>query len=81
MNKLILAIRGYLNCLSWVLFETIKYIWDECPDLKFWNIPTHPADFLWYAERINGRVAMITLSSVLWLELLTGKGIWELVCG
>lgn len=81
MNKIIFSIRGYLNCLSWVLIETIKFILEECPDLKFWKIPTHPSDFLWYAERINGRIAMIVLSSVLWLELITGKGIWELTCG
>jgi hypothetical protein len=39
----------------------IEVIKEYCPDLNLGDIPTHPDDFLWYAERINGRIAMLTI--------------------
>jgi len=57
------------------------YCWlqAELPDLKFWNVPLHPRSFLRYGERINGRLAMLVLVLVLWLEFVTKKSIWALV--
>jgi hypothetical protein len=52
---------------------------DELPDLRFWNIPTHPRDFLHYSEVLNGRIAMIVLSVILWLEFISKESIWSLV--
>jgi hypothetical protein len=49
------------------------------PDLKFWIIPTHPRYFLKYGERINGRLAMLVLVAVLWLEFISKASIWKLV--
>jgi hypothetical protein len=57
--------------LQWILYEM--------PDLKFWIIPTHPRYFLKYGERINGRLAMLVLVAVLWLEFISKTSIWKLV--
>ena len=56
--------------------EVVK---EYCPDLNLLDIPSHPDDFLWYAERVNGRVAMLTILSVLMVELETKKSIFEIV--
>ena len=52
---------------------------EYCPDLNLLDIPTNPDDFLWYAERVNGRVAMLTILSVLMTEFATKKSIFEIV--
>jgi hypothetical protein len=52
---------------------------EYCPDLNLLDIPTNPDDFLWYAERVNGRVAMLTILSVLMAEFATKKSILEIV--
>ena len=52
---------------------------EYCPDLNLLDIPTNPDDFLWYAERVNGRVAMLTILSVLMAEFATKKSIFEIV--
>lgn len=57
----------------------VCYILDKCPDLFIRNIPTHPDDFLWYAERVNGRVAMITILSILVAEFATKRSIFQLI--
>jgi hypothetical protein len=56
----------------------LRYIAEELPDL-FGKIPTHPSDFLWYAERVNGRIAMITITTVLMLEFATKESIFSLI--
>ena len=56
--------------------EVVK---EYCPDLNLLDIPSHPDDFLWYAERVNGRVAMLTIASVLMAEFATKKSIFEIV--
>jgi hypothetical protein len=48
-------------------------------DLNPLNIPTHPEDFLWYAERVNGRIAMLTITSVLMAEFATKESIFQLI--
>jgi len=52
---------------------------EYCLDLNLLDIPTNPDDFLWYAERVNGRVAMLTIISVLMAEFATKKSIFEIV--
>ena len=58
------------------IYEVIK---EYCPDLNLSDIPTHPDDFLWYAERINGRIAMLTIVSVLMAEFATKKSIFQII--
>jgi hypothetical protein len=36
---------------------------------------------MWYAERVNGRVAMLVLSVVLLYEFTTHTSIWSLIDG
>lgn len=81
MDKIWLGIQGYCACFGWILMETLKWIWEECPDLKFWKPPTHFNDFAWYAERVNGRLAMLVLTTTLVLELVSHKSILEIVYG
>ena len=52
---------------------------EYCPDLNLLNIPTHPEDFLWYAERVNGRIAMLTITSVLMAEFATKESIFQII--
>jgi hypothetical protein len=49
------------------------------PDL--FGIPTHPNDFAWYAERMNGRLAMIAVTVILSVEFLTKESIWTTFYG
>jgi hypothetical protein len=65
MNKFVLTIQGYASCFGWIFASIWELILERCPDLKFWKPPTHPDDFLWYAERVNGRLAMLALTSLL----------------
>jgi hypothetical protein len=57
-----------------------RYIVREyCPDLNLLDIPTTPDDFFWYAERVNGRVAMLAMTSLLMAEFATHQSIFQLV--
>jgi len=47
--------------------------------LNIFNPPKEYEDFIWYAERVNGRVAMLTLTAVLILELINRTSIWSLI--
>jgi hypothetical protein len=64
MNKFWLGIQGYWSCVSWVPAALLKFIWEEAPDLKFWKRHTNFDDHIWYAERVNGRIAMLTLTFI-----------------
>jgi hypothetical protein len=76
MNKVWASIQGIWFCLSFIA----KEIWNEyLVDLHPNKIPLHPNDYLWFAERWNGRVAMITIIAVLQLELIYKVSIWELI--
>jgi len=79
MNKFWYGVQGYASCFGWMFGAIFKFIWEECPDLKFWKWHTNIGDHIWYAERVNGRVAMLVLSIVLILELILHKSIWDLV--
>jgi hypothetical protein len=65
MNKFWLAFQGYFSCVSWIPGALLKFIWEECPDLKFWKRHTNLDDHIWYAERVNGRIAMLALTFLL----------------
>jgi hypothetical protein len=77
MKKIISFITGWWSCVSWIFPALLE----DCVDLKFWNFPTNIDDLLWYAERVNGRVAMLTLVSVLSIEIFTHESIWSLFGG
>jgi hypothetical protein len=76
MNKAVLWIQDLYNCLSWIVKEIVNRY---CPDLNISNLPTHPEDYLWYAERFNGRAAMLAVIFILQWELVTHKSIWEFI--
>jgi len=76
MNKAVLWIQGWYNCLSWIIQEIVSHY---CPDLNIATLPTHPEDYLWYAERFNGRAAMLAVIFILQWEFVTHKSIWEFV--
>jgi hypothetical protein len=65
MNKFWLGVQGYWSCVSWIPGALLKFIWEEFPDLKFWKRHTNFDDHIWYAERVNGRIAMLALSFLL----------------
>jgi len=65
MNKFWLGVQGYWSCISWLPAALLKFIWEEFPDLKFWKQHTNFDDHIWYAERVNGRIAMLVLSFLL----------------
>ena len=71
----LLVISFFLNVKAF-LANVIK---EYCPDLNALNIPTHPEDFLWYAERVNGRIAMLTITSVLMAEFATKESIFQII--
>lgn len=68
-------IQDFWYCVSWIFVG----LFENCVDLKFWQLPNHPNDLLWYAERVNGRLAMITLVVVLHLELFKHESIWKII--
>ena len=65
MNKFLLGLQGYLSCLGWMLPALWEWILEMSPDLRFWKWHTNLDDHLWYAERVNGRLAMLTLTFLL----------------
>jgi hypothetical protein len=79
MNKFWYGVQGYASCFSWVFQAIAKWIWEECPDLKFWKRHNNFDDHIWYAERVNGRLAMLVLTTVLILELVSGNSIWDFI--
>jgi len=69
-------IVGIGGCFSWIF----KTFWDEyLVDLHSDKFPWHPNDYIWYAERWNGRVAMIAVLVILQLELVYKVSIWEMI--
>lgn len=62
MNKFLLGTQGYISCLSWVFPALWEWILEQSPDLRFWRWHTNWDDHLWYAERVNGRLAMLALT-------------------
>ena len=71
--------KGFLIRLSEFKTCITEYIRTELVDLNIFNPPKEYEDFIWYAERVNGRVAMLTLTTVLILELINRTSIWSLI--
>lgn len=62
MNKFFLGVQGYWSCLGWAFPALWAWILETLPDLRFWKWHTNLDDHLWYAERVNGRLAMLALT-------------------
>jgi hypothetical protein len=76
LTKAKLWLAGTWHCCSWAF----KGIWDNyLVDLHPNKIPWHPDDFISYAERWNGRIAMLAVITILQLELIYKISIWELI--
>lgn len=81
MNKFFLSIKGYISCLAWALSVVWEFAVEHCVEIRFWEQHDNFDDHIWYAERVNGRLAMIVLSIVLILELVLHDSIWHIVYG
>lgn len=77
MNKFYLWVVGMWSCLSWIPKEIYKAFKERMVDLKFDDIPWHPDDYIAYAERWNGRAAMVGIIVLLQLELLNKMSVLE----
>jgi hypothetical protein len=77
MNKFYLWVVEVWSCLSWILKEIYKAFKERMVDLKFDDIPWHPDDYIAYAERWNGRAAMVGIIVLLQLELLNKMSVLE----
>lgn len=64
MNKFLLGIQGYVSCFGWIIGAFWEWFLEVSVDLRCWW-HTNLDDHLWYAERVNGRVAMLTLTFLL----------------
>ena len=79
MNKFFLWIKGYVSCFGWVFSAVWEFFLEYCTEIRFWQKHHNFDDHIWYAERVNGRLAMIVLSVVLILELVSHQSIWDLI--
>ena len=48
-------------------------------DLHSDKWPWHPNDYIWFAERWNGRFAMFGVIAILQLELIYKESFWKLI--
>lgn len=81
MNRIFLGIKGYISCLDWVLAVLWEFVVEHCTEIRFWERHDNFDDHIWYAERVNGRLAMVTLTIILILELVSHHSIWDLIYG
>lgn len=81
MEKILLTIKGYHACFGWMFSAAFTWLLEECPDLKFWKGHTNFDDHIWYAERVNGRIAMLVLTVAVLYEFTTHTSIWSLING
>jgi len=79
MNRIFLGIKGYISCLGWVLAVLWDFVVEHCAEIRFWERHDNFDDHIWYAERVNGRLAMVTLTIILILELVSHHSIWDLI--
>ena len=61
MNKFLLGVQGYVSCLGWIIPALWKWFLEAAPEVRFWKWHTNLDDHLWYAERVNGRIAMLAM--------------------
>jgi hypothetical protein len=62
MNKFFLGIQGYHSCFNWIIPAIWEWVLEAAPELRFWKRYKNLDDHLWYAERVNGRLAMLALT-------------------
>ena len=77
MSKFRTWVVGTWLCVSWIPPEIYKVLKKRMLDLKIENIPWSPNDYIAYAERWNGRAAMIGILVLLQLELLNKMSVLE----
>ena len=74
IHKFTLWLRGWISVFTW-FFQTI---WKEyLVDLHLNNLPWHRDDYIAFAERWNGRFAMLAVVLILQLELIYKISIWQ----
>lgn len=81
MNKFWWTIQGYISCFGWILIELWKLTLEYCVELNPFKKYENFDDHIWYAERVNGRLAMVVLTIILILELVSHHSIWDLIYG
>ena len=79
MNKIWWTIKGYISCFGWMFGALWELFLEHFSEFRFWKRYETLDDHIWYAERVNGRLAMIVLTTVLILELVSHKSIWDLI--
>lgn len=81
MNKIWWTIQGYASCFGWMVAAIWEWMLEECGEIRFWKRYENLDDHIWYAERVNGRLAMVALTITLILELVSHHSIWDLLYG
>ena len=81
MNKIWWTIQGYASCFGWMVVAIWEWMLEECGEIRFWKRYENLDDHIWYAERVNGRLAMVVLTITLILELVSHHSIWDLLYG
>ena len=81
MKNFLRSVQGYWMCVGWIVPELLRWVYELAPELQFWKWHNNLDDHLWYAERVNGRIAMLVLSVLLILEFVQRKSIWDIVYG
>jgi len=79
MKDFLRSAQDYFYCFTWIIEAIATWLTEEYPELKFWKQHTNIDDHLWYAERVNGRVAMLVLTTILILELVSDRSIWDII--
>jgi len=69
-------LKGWYSCVSWIPGAIAR---EWLPDFDIWNPPTDPDDYQWYAERVNGRAAMLAVVTILCIEGTTGRSALEVL--
>lgn len=72
MNKFALGVQGYISCFGWIFVTLFQCILEKLPDLKVWERRSSWNDYIRYAERVNGRLAMLTIAFLLFRSLAHG---------
>jgi hypothetical protein len=76
MKIFIAAFQTVWMITSWA----IGTLWREyMVDLHIDKWPWHPNDYIWFAERWNGRFAMFGVIAILQLELIYKESFWKLI--
>jgi len=72
MNKFWLGVQGYVSCFGWIVVAIWETFLECSPDLFFWRPRTSFGDYIRYAERVNGRLAMLAVTYLTVQYVLVG---------